>query len=72
LCVRDTGVGLGAGTLPARVAEAANRTAFGLSQVRERLHVLYGDRASFVLDTAPDDEGGVLACITLPLDALPP
>jgi Histidine kinase len=72
LCVRDTGVGLGAGPLPARAAEAATRSAFGLSQVRERLHVLYGDRASFVLDTAQGAEGGVRACITLPLDAAPP
>ncbi len=64
LTVRDTGVGLStAGASPQAPAHAA----FGLSQVRERLHVLYGERAGLTLQAAGDAEGGVLARITLPL-----
>lgn len=67
LTVRDTGVGLmnTAAAAPGAVAPAP--TAFGLSQVRERLHVLYGERAGLTLQAASDAEGGVLARITLPL-----
>lgn len=73
LTVRDTGVGLGSAA-PAIGGEAAAvpPTTFGLSQVRERLQVLYGDRATLTLHAAADAEGGVLARITLPLDAPPP
>jgi sensor histidine kinase YesM len=56
LSVRDTGAGLaeqpGAGE--------------GLSNVRTRLQLLYGARASLAVHGA--DDGGVLACITLPLE----
>ena len=70
LSVRDTGVGLRAGAFaPGDSDAAAPPTSFGLSQVRERLRVLYGDRATLTLDAAPDAEGGALARITLPLDA---
>jgi len=60
LSVRDSGLGLGA-------AESNGPgTQFGLRQVRERLHALYGERARFSIDALPD--GGTLARITLPLD----
>ncbi len=72
LCVRDTGVGLQAIAAPGRAAEPANPEAFGLRQVRERLHVLYGEDASFAIESAPDAEGGVLARITLPLQGMAP
>jgi Histidine kinase len=61
LTVRDSGVGLGAFAAPAEA------TAFGLSQVRERLRVLYGESASLTLEPATGADGGVLARITLPL-----
>jgi signal transduction histidine kinase len=61
LTVRDTGAGLHDAPAP----EAC--TAFGLQQVRERLHALYGARASFTIEAAADAEGGTLARITLPL-----
>ncbi|MFZ2651632.1 MAG: histidine kinase [Burkholderiaceae bacterium] len=73
LTVRDTGVGLiRAAAASGDAAGAAGKTAFGLSQVRERLHVLYGDRAMLTLEAATDAEGGVLARIKLPLDAAGP
>ena len=59
LTVRDTGVGLAAGSEDA--------TRFGLVQVRERLGALYGGQASLSLTAAPGDEGGTLATIRLPL-----
>ena len=60
LSVRDSGLGLGA-------AESNGPgTQFGLRQVRERLHALYGEHARFSIDALP--EGGTLARITLPLD----
>ncbi len=73
LSVRDTGVGLGpvgSANMPA-AGDAATSTAgtsFGLQQVRERLNVLYGERAALSLQAAPDAEGGVLARIMLPLE----
>jgi LytS/YehU family sensor histidine kinase len=58
LSVLDSGAGL------ARMAPAGN-TRFGLQQVRERLHTLYGSRAGLELQDAAG--GGTLACIRLPL-----
>jgi hypothetical protein len=58
LSVLDSGAGL------ARMAPAGN-TGFGLQQVRERLHTLYGSRAGLELQDAAG--GGTLACIRLPL-----
>jgi sensor histidine kinase YesM len=73
LTVRDTGVGLKPAAAASRdTAAAPGHMAFGLSQVRERLHVLYGDRAALTLEAATDSEGGVLARIKLPLDAAEP
>jgi signal transduction histidine kinase len=61
LCVRDSGVGLG--------AAAGAGTQFGLSQVRERLATLHGERASLTLRDAADAEGGVLATVRMPWQA---
>jgi hypothetical protein len=60
LSVRDTGVGLD-GATPATAG-----TGFGLQQVRERLHTLFGERAGLKVQPAADDEGGTLALIHLP------
>ncbi len=58
LRVRDTGAGLG-------LTDNAAGTRFGLQQVQERLHTLYGDAATLTL--APIAEGGTLAVVRLPL-----
>ena len=62
LRVRDTGAGLAA--TPSR-----GGTHFGLAQVRERLATLYGARATLELAPAPDEQGGTLATLRLPLEA---
>jgi hypothetical protein len=62
--VRDTGGGLAADP-------AGDGSRFGLRQVRERLAALYGDRASLTLQAAPDDQGGVLARVRMPLKSAP-
>ena len=59
LTVRDTGAGLGGGSV--------DGTQFGLVQVRERLAALYGERASLTLAGSGDAEGGTLATIRLPI-----
>ncbi len=59
LSVLDSGVGLGASVQP-------GNSHFGLQQVRERLHTLYGSRASLVLQEAPG--GGTRASIRLPMN----
>ena len=66
ISVRDTGVGLAAGT-PASLAG----TGFGLEQARARLATLHGDRARLTLQAASDAEGGTLAHVTLPYQAMP-
>jgi hypothetical protein len=63
LTVHDSGVGLAA-------SAATQGTRFGTQQVRERLAALYGERASFALELAPD--GGTLARVTIPLDTKEP
>ena len=63
LRVRDTGAGLA-------LTDAAGGTGFGLQQVRERLHTLYGGAAALAL--TPDAEGGTLAVVHLPLGDAPP
>jgi LytS/YehU family sensor histidine kinase len=63
ISVRDTGIGLA----PTDTTAATSGTAFGLSQVRERLAVLYGSAARLTLRAADDPDGGTLACIELPL-----
>jgi hypothetical protein len=57
LTVLDSGVGLH--------APANSGSRFGLEQVRSRLATLYGSRASFSLQPAPED--GAVAHIQLPL-----
>ena len=59
LSVCDTGLGLD-GT-PAH----SNSTHVGVSNVRERLHALYGNRADFSL--IPNTPEGVIAQLTIPL-----
>ena len=63
LAVRDTGVGFD------RAPATPAGTGFGLQQVRERLHTLFGERAALKVDPANDDEGGTLAQIRLPWPA---
>jgi signal transduction histidine kinase len=60
LSVLDSGVGLGANAQP-------GDSRFGLQQVRERLHTLYGSRATLVLEDVAG--GGTVARIRLPLHA---
>ncbi|MBL8349123.1 MAG: histidine kinase [Burkholderiaceae bacterium] len=62
LTVRDTGVGL-----PASQPGAGG---FGTSHVHERLHALFGERATFRIGPAADADGGTLAELTLPLPTL--
>jgi hypothetical protein len=63
--VRDTGVGVDG-------APASNGTKFGLKQVRERLHTLYGEAASLALEPADEAEGGgTRARVRLPIRAMP-
>ncbi|MEO8296724.1 MAG: histidine kinase [Burkholderiales bacterium] len=58
LTVRDTGLGLGAGS--------SLSGGFGVSQVQERLATLYGDAASLTLAQVDDDAGGTLATLVFP------
>ncbi len=58
LAVTDTGVGLGASPAVGGI---------GLSNIRERLELVYGDRAALAL--AQSEPAGFVARITLPLDA---
>jgi sensor histidine kinase YesM len=57
LTVEDDGVGFGV---------SASGSGLGLSNIRERLAQLYGERAALVLKTRP--QGGVAATITVPLE----
>ncbi|HJV82607.1 sensor histidine kinase, partial [Noviherbaspirillum sp.] len=58
LTVADTGLGLEA-------AAQSSGTRVGEANIRERLHVLYGEQAAFSL--TPNTPSGVIANITLPL-----
>jgi signal transduction histidine kinase len=60
VAVRDDGAGLD---------EAAPREGVGLSNLRERLVAMYGQKASFTLKRAP--EGLTEAHLTLPLERIP-
>ncbi len=65
LSVADSGRGLAAAAAAQAREPAGN--GFGLAQIRERLHTLHGDAATFTL--APRAEGGTLAEIRLPVRA---
>jgi anti-sigma regulatory factor (Ser/Thr protein kinase) len=60
LTVRDDGVGFGG---------ASSGSGIGLSNIRERLRHLYGSQAALTLTAL--EQGGLEACICLPLQALP-
>jgi signal transduction histidine kinase len=55
--VADDGIGFGGATAG---------SGLGLTNIRERLRQLYGERATLVLKSRP--EGGVAACLALPLE----
>jgi sensor histidine kinase YesM len=61
LCVEDDGVGL------ATELARGSGQGIGLSTTRQRLAMLYGDRATLTL--VPREGGGVRACLRLPLRA---
>ncbi len=63
LRVLDDGVGFGGASSGTGDAVGSG---LGLSNIRERLQQLYGDRASLTLKARP--EGGVAATLTLPLE----
>ena len=65
LVVTDSGRGLEAAEAARARDPADPGSGFGLAQVRERLHALHGDAATFAL--APRAEGGTRAEIRLPL-----
>ena len=60
ITVADKGAGYTAGPHDAA-------TGFGLQQVRERLHTLYGVRADFFIHAAPG--GGTIATVRIPFQA---
>ena len=69
LVVADSGRGLEAAAA-ARTRDPVDAgSGFGLAQIRERLHTLHGDAATFTL--APRAEGGTRAEIRLPLRTRP-
>jgi sensor histidine kinase YesM len=57
--VRDTGTGIATGESPSA------GMGVGLSNIRERLAALYGERATFTMAAAPG--GGTLATLSIPL-----
>ena len=61
LSVRDTGEGLGDAPVDTQ------GTQFGLVQVRQRLSTLYGQAAALALQSAPDEAGGTLATVRMPM-----
>jgi sensor histidine kinase YesM len=54
LCISDTGIGL----------QPTTNEGYGLTHVRERLHMRYGDAAS--LQLSPSAEGGATALVRMP------
>ncbi len=67
LSVADSGRGLEAAEAARARDPIEAGSGFGLAQIRERLHTLHGDAATFTL--APRAEGGTLAQIRLPVRA---
>ncbi len=63
--VADTGVGLAPDAGSAVPPPQEDGGGFGVQQVRERLHTLYGERAAMELIAAP--AGGTRATVTFPL-----
>lgn len=70
LSVRDTGVGLGPASHADHAAPSPSTgSGTGLANIRERLKLLFGERAKLVLSSLP--EGGTLATLTLPYQVQP-
>ena len=69
LSVTDSGRGLAAAAAGRDRDPGAPSSGFGITQIRERLHTLYGDAARFTI--APRAEGGTRAEIRLPLRPRP-
>ena len=66
LVVADTGLGLDASNSVDPAQDGApNTTHIGLTNVRERLQALYGERASISL--TPNTPSGVIAQLMIPL-----
>ena len=65
LTVADSGRGLEAAAAARARDPVESGSGFGLAQIRERLHTLHGDAATFTL--AARAEGGTLAQIRLPI-----
>jgi two-component system LytT family sensor kinase len=64
--VEDNGVGLGSKTNGSHSTGNGTKTGFGLRSIRERLHTLYGVRASLSLADIPS--GGTRAALELPIE----
>ena len=58
ITVQDNGVGFGQAHTPG--------TGFGLNNIRERLHLMFGDQASLTVGPEPDTATGTLASLRLP------
>ncbi len=65
LSVVDSGRGLEAAAAARNREPGAPSSGFGLTQIRERLHTLHGDAATFTIE--PRAEGGTRAEIRLPV-----
>ena len=73
ITVKDTGYGLPPQLeqkLQSGQIEASKRGGIGVGNVRQRLHLIYGDDASFTISNR--DEGGVVVRITIPLTYIEP
>ena len=73
ITVKDTGYGLPPQLeqkLQSGQIEASKRGGIGVGNVRQRLHLIYGDDASFTISNR--DEGGVAVRITIPLTYIEP
>ena len=73
ITVKDTGYGLPPQLeqkLQSGQIEASKRGGIGVGNVRQRLHLIYGDDASFTISNR--DEGGVAVRIAIPLTYIEP
>ena len=66
IIVEDNGIGLGSETNGNHSTGDGTKTGFGLRNIRERLHTLYGARASLSLTDVPS--GGTCAALEIPIE----